>query len=107
MVQLSEEELRQLTETWKDMQEALKQIRTSHKNSAQVHISAGGVGVWLATTACLIMLAAFLVSGFWILSESNKLQAELIELRAKDQQHDDYLSAIYIQAPELKPKDPE
>jgi hypothetical protein len=61
-------------------------------NSTRVHISAGGAGVWLCATACLVMLVGFLLMLALYVDHSRKID----DLR-------DYLAAIYAQAPHLKP----
>lgn len=62
-------------------------------NSATISVQAGGVGVWIATCCCSVMLGIGLVVGSLYLDQ----QRQIGELRA-------YLSAIYMQAPHLKPE---
>jgi hypothetical protein len=63
-------------------------------NSTRVHINAEGFGAWLAGTAAALMLGMNVFLAALVIDHSRKL----------DNLHD-YLSAIYMQAPHLKPKD--
>lgn len=73
---------------------------------AEIHIHAGGagIGIWIATTACLVMLACGLVGALWMSREFSRYDARIAELQANDRTQGDYLAAIYMQAPQLKPK---
>jgi hypothetical protein len=68
---------------------------TSSGNSITVSVNAGGVGVWIATTACLVMLACGMVGAFWITNEFRQYDAHLSELRSRDRVHDAYIQAAY------------
>jgi len=63
-------------------------------SSTQIHVNAGGVGIWICATACLVMLVGFLLMLALFVEHSRKI----------DDLHD-YLAAIYVQAPQLKPKE--
>jgi hypothetical protein len=63
-------------------------------NTATITVNAGGVGLWLAVTCCVVALVA---SAFLALMVHD--QARQID------RLDDYLNAIYAQAPHLKPKE--
>lgn len=63
-----------------------------NNSKAEIHINAGGVGVWVATTACLVMLAINVVLVAVVMDQSRKVD-----------DLGDYLNAIYMQAPYLKP----
>lgn len=67
---------------------------TSPNNKAEIHINAGGVGLWIAVMCCLTMLIVMFFGGIAYLNMSDKVE--------KTQ---DYLNAIYMQAPQLKPKE--
>jgi len=58
-----------------------------------ITISAGGVGIWLAVTACAVMLACNLF-----------LAVLYIDQQSQIRQLNEFLSAIYMIAPQLKPK---
>ena len=76
------------------LQKELDRLLPRNSNNAKVEINAGGVGVWIASTACAIMVAVSLMLGMWVLA-----------LSAKVDRLEDYLAAIYAQAPHLKPED--
>ncbi len=69
-------------------------LRSGNTNTAKIEVNAGGVGVWIATTACCVMVAASLFMGLWVVDLSRKV-SEL----------ENYLNAIYMMAPSLKPDD--
>lgn len=63
-------------------------------NTATVSINAGGIGIWIASTCAAVSMTMCLAMGGVILNQ----QREIGELRQ-------YLSAIYMQAPQLKPEE--
>lgn len=63
-------------------------------NQSTISINAGGIGVWFACTACAVMLACNLF-----------LVALYLDQQQQIRDLDAYLSAIYMQAPHLKPED--
>lgn len=63
------------------------------RNSAKIEVNAGGTGVWIATTACCVMVAVGLFMGLWVVDLSRRV-SEL----------NNYLQAIYMMAPQLKPE---
>lgn len=66
-----------------------------------------GKGTWIAVTACLVMLGVMIVGGVigsvWLSREFARVDKELNERKEEGQRMQSYLSAIYIQAPQLKP----
>ena len=66
----------------------------SHINQSTVTIQAGGIGVWAAVTCCAVMLAMNVCLLFMLAGHNRKIE-----------RLEDYLQAIYAQAPSLKPKD--
>jgi hypothetical protein len=62
-------------------------------NQSQIHINAGGIGVWLACTACAVMLAVNLF-----------LVALYLDQQQQIRQLGEYLQAAYMMAPQLKPE---
>lgn len=69
-------------------------MEAGNRNTAQIEVNAGGTGVWIATTACLVMVAVSLFMGLWV-----------VDLSRKVERLEDYLQAVYAQAPHLKPED--
>ena len=72
----------------------LDMLLPKNANNAVININAGGIGIWIATTSCIVMLAlniALLV----ILSGHDR----------KIERMQDHLNAIYMMAPQLKPEE--
>lgn len=63
-------------------------------NRSEVNIDAGGIGVWIATTACIVMVVVSFFLSLWVLDLSRKV-SEL----------ENYVHAIYMMAPSLKPEE--
>jgi hypothetical protein len=63
-------------------------------STSQVSISAGGVGVWVATLAAVVCFVMMMVMLVLYVDQSRKVD---------DLGH--YLQAIYAQAPSLKPEE--
>jgi hypothetical protein len=64
-------------------------------NQSTISVNAGGVGVWLAASACAVMLAANLALVAMLISHDRKID---------DLRH--HLTAIYMLAPHLTPEEP-
>jgi hypothetical protein len=90
------------TDRHEDLASLLKALRGT--NTTTVQINAGGVGVWLCTTALAIVCALAIVGAFLSREEASRRDAEIRELRAEVKALNDYLAAIYMQAPHLRPK---
>lgn len=69
------------------------ELMSGNRNTARIDINAGGTGVWIATTACCVMVAITLFMGLW-----------LVEMSRKVDRMQDHLNAIYMMAPSLKPE---
>ena len=69
----------------------LDAILPRNTSKSEINVNAGGVGIWIATTACLVMLAVniFLVA---LLSMHDRKIDDLNHI----------VSAIYMVSPELK-----
>lgn len=65
-----------------------------NRNNTSVRIEAGGVGVWVAVTLCMVMLAVNI-----------GLLAMFINHDRKIDDLNSYLNAIYMMAPHLKPEE--
>lgn len=74
--------------------------RSTTNGSATVQINAGGVAVWVAATACAVALSVSLFSGV-------VLGLLYVDHSRKIDTLSDYVSAIYMQAPHLKPDEEE
>lgn len=69
-------------------------LSSGNRNTAKIEVNAGGAGVWIATTACCVMVAVSMFMGLWVIDLSRKV-SEL----------NNYVQAIYMMAPHLKPKE--
>lgn len=85
--------------------EMLMPGRNSSNSTITVHHD--GKGTWIAVTACLVMLAVVMVgtaiASVWLSREFARVDKELNERKEEGQRMQSYLSAIYVQAPQLKP----
>lgn len=86
----------------KDLKHLAGQPSHSGGNST-INVNAGGWGVAISVAACGLMLAINIMQ----LVDRARQDSEIRELRAADRRHDDHLSAIYMMAPHLKPKEPQ
>jgi hypothetical protein len=77
---------------------------SGNQNFSTLSINAGGVGVWIATTACIAMLCAMLIGALWISREMTRMDARAAEQEVKLDRANTFLSAIWANAPELEKK---
>lgn len=63
-------------------------------NNAVITVNAGGVGVWVAVTACMAMLVLNIALLFILSGHDRKIE-----------RMQDHLNAIYMMAPHLKPEE--
>lgn len=71
-----------------------KMAEGGNRNTTRIEINAGGVGVWLAASSCAVMLVLNIALLFMLAGHDRKIE-----------RLQDYLQAIYAQAPHLKPKE--
>jgi len=83
-----------------ELRDVMVANRGIYGGASTITINAGGVGVWVAVTCCLLMLASGLVAGLWMVSDRSEIRAQLRERR-------DGENAIraYINTGILKPVD--
>lgn len=76
---------------------AIERLQRVLRNTvtSTVNVNAGGLGIWIATTLCLVMLTVALMQ-----------RDDIGEMRAELRDHRHQLNAIYMMAPHLKPKAP-
>lgn len=74
----------------------------SHSPNATITVSAGGVGIWVAVTACVATLTGLLVGVIFVAIYLSDLNRQTQELRESDQ-----VIQAYINAGMVQPKDPE
>lgn len=80
-------------------------LKTGAMNSAKIEVNAGGVGIWIATTACLMMLAVNIILIVLFVVQDAKNDKVQDTQNSKIDKMQDYLNAIYAQAPHLRPKE--
>ncbi len=87
----SEDTIRGLQDAAERLEKATRNLAGNSGNQSTITLNAGGIGVWIACTCCAVMLACnvFLV-GLYL-----DQQRQISSLN-------DYLSAIYVQAPALQ-----
>jgi hypothetical protein len=90
-----------LNEAARRLEAASRNFATANSNQSTVTLQAGGAGVWVATTCCLIMLFSGLMGAFWVSREFNQIDAQMTTLRNDNDVMRQYLSSIYQQAPWL------
>jgi len=91
------------TDRHEDLAGVLRALRGT--NTTTVQINAGGVGVWLCTTALAVVCALSVVFVVVSRQEAQRRDMEMTEMRRDVQTLRDYLAAIYASAPHLKPKE--
>lgn len=94
----------------KEIKEAVERMVENHagnQNVTTVRFEGGAVGVWICVTLCLVMFAMSSVLAAWMHREFTRLDVTLSERKEENDRMQTYLSAIYAQAPQLKPKDEE
>ena len=99
-----ERQMKQLDESLRGIEDR----RSSSNNGVStITVNAGGVGVWACLTACIMMISMMLIGGMWMSREFNRIDREMTDRREGMERMQTYLSAIYAQAPHLKPKEEE
>ncbi len=66
-------------------------LRPTNANASSININAGGVGVWIATTACCVMMAMNLFLLFSVFNQDRRIE-----------RLEDYITSMFTQAPYLK-----
>ena len=74
----------------------LKDALGNNTNTAKIEVNAGGIGVWVAVSACGVMMALNIALLFTLSGHDRKIE-----------RMQDHLNAIYMMAPHLKPKESE
>lgn len=62
-------------------------------SASNIHINAGGIGIWICSTFCALCLMASLFT-LYVVSE----------IKQNDRDQGNQLNAIYMMAPHLKPE---
>ena len=69
-------------------------LTTENTNTAKIEVNAGGAGVWIATTACLVMLGIIAVREIQISQNFARIESQMKELRENDSAHDAWIQVI-------------
>lgn len=91
---LDAEDLRRFAEVTQRVDSIVRAMPAAVRGNSSAHISvnAGGLGLWLATTACLVMLAMNVVLVMLFVDHGRQID-----------DLNDKLTATYMMAPHLKP----
>lgn len=109
MDQQDREQLAQLSADASEMVKLLNSrsgIRGGN-NQMNFHVNAGGIGVWICVTCFIAALASCLIGSLWMNSELTHIHGDLKDRKDENDSMKAYLAAIYMQAPQLKPKEKE
>lgn len=90
----SEDAIKGLAQAAERLEQASRNLSGTGGNQATITLNAGGIGVWIASTCCVVMLAC----NVFLLALYLDQQRQIAALN-------EYLSAIYMLAPTLKPKE--
>lgn len=101
-------ELHGLRENFKELREGVeglikdKGLGNANSSSSNINFNAGGLALWAALTACLVMLAVTIVGSIFIAIALSDLNRQAQELRQADATMQAYINAGLVQ-----PKEPE
>lgn len=74
-------------------------------SSANIHVHAGGVALWISVTCCAVMLSYGILgtvyAGLYISAQNTRISDQ----NRKIERMQDYLNEIYMIAPQLRPKE--
>ena len=79
--------------------------RKSESNNATINVNAGGMGLWVAVTCCIVMFFCSIICATFFVITIDNINAELRERKEENSKMQSYLNAIYVNAPSLKPTD--
>jgi hypothetical protein len=98
------DQLDRLEQTARDLQKLMHQNRSIGNATINASVNAGGVGIWIAVTCCCVMLSCIVIGSLWATREMARFDQEMQARKDENSKMSAYLSAIYVQAPQLKPK---
>lgn len=107
---IEREELNQLSSGMRELANVLGRFDAlAGRSGTSIRVDAGGAAVWMATTACLVMLGIMLVGGFWITREFANADVERKELRRTMEDHNNgaviYRAEVQSQLEALRAKE--
>jgi hypothetical protein len=101
-----DEALRELSDVTRRVHSSLDAMVTERRAissaASSINVNAGGVGGWIAAWIAGICCAAMLASGIVFVLYTNAILSQQHDQISRMQ---DYLTAIYTAAPQLKPKE--
>ena len=92
----------EIKQTLDAVTEVVRELRMSHGPSpgtSNIMVNGGGVGVWIATVCCALMLGITIIGAMVILDQSR----QIAELRQDGKETRSFVTAIYAMAPTLNP----
>ena len=96
---ISQDDKRELHDALIKMSNSLDRFSQSGQNmptnTATVRIDAGGVGIWIATTACIVMLFVSMIGAMWASNEFRRADDERREMREKTELHQVYINSLF------------
>jgi hypothetical protein len=69
-------------------------ILPKNNNSATITVNAGGLGIWIAATCCIVVMAVAVVGSVYITREFTRQDVQMQELRDKDSVHDAWIQTL-------------
>lgn len=91
------------TERVHQLHERLGMSPVTGVSNATIAVNAGGLGVWIATTACFVMLAALLVGAFWVSREFTRVDTYVSDLKNTNDIQDAYIAKLRAEQNKEKP----
>lgn len=92
-----------------DLKNSLRDLREhmrGNSNRAAISINAGGVGVWIAATCCVVMLLVSVavagVTAVWLSREFSRIDSQFVKLNDDQQVQDAYINKLRSQQQEKK-----
>lgn len=99
-----EDPLDRIEKTAKDLRQLMHQNRSIGNATINASVNAGGIGIWIASTCCVVMLACGVIAALWGTRELERFDQEMQARKDENSKMTAYLQAIYVQAPQLNPK---
>lgn len=75
----------------------------SNSSASNITVNAGGVGVWVAVTACVVMLGMVMVGGFWVSSEFSRINVQFTKQADIDSVQDAYIHKLRAEQKQERP----
>lgn len=92
----------EIKQTLDAVTEVVRELRMSHgpaPGTSNIMVNGGGVGVWIATVCCALMLGITIIGAMVILDQNR----QLAEVREDAKETRSFVTAIYAMAPSLNP----